>query len=126
MSTIVVVHMSANRNTCQNKVYVGLVCLCVAQQVTVKGAFTARTLSVCSFLQTWLEKNWQSSSLVTTVACTSRALFMVVHGQFFHSNSVCNCLFWLIDLMGRGAGWSLADVQFVRDGSKPRLVSQQP
>ena len=32
---------------------------------------TARTLSVCSFLQTWEEKNWRSSSLVTTVACTS-------------------------------------------------------
>ena len=69
MSTSVVVHMSANRNTYQCRVYVGPVCLCVAQQLTFKAVRTARTLSVCSFLQTWLEKIWQSSSLVTTVPC---------------------------------------------------------
>ena len=79
MSTIVVVHMSANKNTCQSIVYAGLVCLCVAQQVTIKGACTVRTLSVCSFLRTWLEKNWWSSSLVTTVTCTKLVFPVTMH-----------------------------------------------
>ena len=79
MSTVVVVQMSVDWNACQSVVYVGLVCLCVAQQVTVKGACTARTLSVCSFLQTRLEKNWQSSLLVKTVACTRLVLLVTMH-----------------------------------------------
>ena len=42
-----------------------------------------------------------------------------VHGGprsvFFHSNSLCKC-FSGVHLMGRGVDWSLAEVQFVRDG----------
>ena len=73
MSSTVVVHMS------QSIVYVGLVCLCVAQKVTTKGACAARALSVCLFLQTWLENNWQSSSLVTTMACARPVFLVTVH-----------------------------------------------
>ena len=39
--------------------------LCVVQQIT---------LLVRSFLQTWPKKKWQSSSLVTTVACATQVL----------------------------------------------------
>ena len=43
-------------------------------------------------------------------------MFTVVHGQFFSLELFVQVFFKLIDLMGRGADWSLADVQFVRDG----------
>ena len=79
MLAIVVVHMSTNRNTCQSIVCVDFVCLCIAQQVKIKGVCTSRTLSVCSLLQTWLKKNWQISSLVTTVARATLALLVTMH-----------------------------------------------
>ena len=53
MSTIVVVPMSAKRNTCQNFVYVGFVCLCVAQQVTRERAQPVLFLSVHSCEHGW-------------------------------------------------------------------------
>ena len=37
----------------------GDVCLYAVQQISIKGAYTARTLSVRPFLQTWPKKNWQ-------------------------------------------------------------------
>ena len=63
-----------------------------------------------------------------------------VHGgsrSVFSLELFVQVFFRLIDLVGRGADWSLADVQFVRTGmagganlslagSKPRLVLQQP
>ena len=42
---------------------------------------------------------------------------MVVHGHFFSLELFVQVFFRLIHLMGRGVGWSLADVQFVRDGA---------
>ena len=37
--------------------------------MTIKGACTAHTLSVRSFLQTWRKRKWPPSSSTTAVAC---------------------------------------------------------
>ena len=50
--------------------------LCLVQHITSK------TLSVRPSLHTWLKKNWQSSSWVTTVACTRLGFLAGVSGCF--------------------------------------------
>ena len=56
--------------------------MCVARQITIKGAKIAHTLSVRSLLQTWPKRKWPRSSSTTAVACAtlgfagaSRAVF---------------------------------------------------
>ena len=77
MSTIVAVQISVNWNTCESRVYVEFVC--VAQPITIKGAFSAHTPSVRSFLQTWPKRKWPRSSSTTAVARARLVLLVTMH-----------------------------------------------
>ena len=48
------------------------VCLYAAQQISIKGAYAVRTLSVRPFLQTWTKKNWQSSCVMAWQGVAAR------------------------------------------------------
>ena len=60
--------------------YVGFACVYVAQQISIKGAYTARSLLV-HLCKTWLKKNWHITLLVTTVACTRLALLVTMSSE---------------------------------------------
>ena len=61
------------------RVWCTLNCVCVAQQITIKGACVAHVFSFRSFLQTWPKRKWPRSSPTTAVACARLVLRETVH-----------------------------------------------
>ena len=66
--------------------------MCVAQQITIKGAHFAHLLSFRSFLQTWPKRKWPRLSSTPAVACARLVLLVTMHLGFESSSSSCsNC-----------------------------------